>query len=254
MRKTANSTASNEKRSWQFRWLLSLLVVLFLLPLLNAAPAQARKKTSAHKTATTSSKRKVVSNKRYSSRKSKAHVGKVSRSRTAGASRSSRKAVGRAVRAPEVGISPPDYDMEPRRRNYALLQDGYRLYDQGLSERIKGNYGLAIDKLTEAANLLDQARSHQRDGKASTLESMVLFELGLCAEEDNDLSLARDSYAKAFRANPRYVEAYLRGACLQAENGNRPLALSIIKEGLQNVSDPRLDTMLELLDGAEGLN
>jgi tetratricopeptide (TPR) repeat protein len=138
--------------------------------------------------------------------------------------------------------------MEPRRRNYALLQDGYRLYDQGLSERIKGNYGLAIDKLTEASNLLDQARSHQRDGRASTLESMVFFELGLCAEEDNDLSLARDSYAKAFRANPRYVEAYLRGARLQAENGNKPLALSIIKEGLQNLSDPRLETMLELLD------
>ncbi|MBX9939566.1 MAG: hypothetical protein K2Y32_09945 [Candidatus Obscuribacterales bacterium] len=157
----------------------------------------------------------------------------------------------RAARPPEVGISPPDYDMEPRRRNYALLQDGYRLYDQGLSERIKGNYGLAIDKLTEASNLLDQARSHQRDGRASTLESMVFFELGLCAEEDNDLSLARDSYAKAFRANPRYVEAYLRGACLQAENGNRPLALSIVKEGLQNVSDPRLETMLELLDGSE---
>jgi hypothetical protein len=66
-------------------------------------------------------------------------------------------------------------DPEPRRRNYALIGQAYHLYDQGLNEHLVGNYGSALDKLTEASNLLDQARSHQRTGVPSTLDAMVFM-------------------------------------------------------------------------------
>jgi len=133
-------------------------------------------------------------------------------------------------------------------RNYSLLARSYALYDQGINERLRGNYGSATDKLAESVNLLDQARSNQRDGGASTLESMVFFELAQAAEADGDFILARDSYAHCLRAKPQYVEAYLRIVSLLASQGQLPLAMNWLKEGLKECPhEPKLNDLSTVL-------
>lgn len=119
----------------------------------------------------------------------------------------------------------------PRARNYALLARSYALYDQGVNQRILGNYGAATEKLAEAVSLMDQARSNQRDGATSTLQAMTFYELGLAAEADGDFILARDSYAHCLRARPDYVEAYLHIVSMLAGQGQLPLAMTWLKEG-----------------------
>lgn len=143
-----------------------------------------------------------------------------------------------------VDAGPAEVGIGPRVRNYSLLARSYALYDQGINERLRGNYGSATDKLAESVNLLDQARSNQRDGGASTLESMVFFELAQAAEADGDFILARDSYAHCLRAKPQYVEAYLRIVSLLASQGQLPLAMNWLKEGLKECPhDPRLNDL-----------
>ncbi len=147
-----------------------------------------------------------------------------------------------------VDAGPAEVGIGPRVRNYSLLARSYALYDQGINERLRGNYGSATDKLAESVNLLDQARSNQRDGGASTLESMVFFELAQAAEADGDFILARDSYAHCLRAKPQYVEAYLRIVSLLASQGQLPLAMNWLKEGLKECPhDPRLNDLSTVL-------
>ncbi len=139
---------------------------------------------------------------------------------------------------------PVDMGIGPRVRNYSLIARSYALYDQGINERLRGNYGSATDKLAESVNLLDQARSNQRNGGASTLEAMVFFELAQAAEADGDFTLARDSYAHCLRAKPHYVEGYLRIVSLLATQGQLPLAMNWLKEGLKECPhDPRLNDL-----------
>lgn len=143
---------------------------------------------------------------------------------------------------------PAEVGIGPRVRNYSLLARSYALYDQGINERLRGNYGSATDKLAESVNLLDQARSNQRDGGASTLESMVFFELAQAAEADGDFILARDSYAHCLRAKPQYVEAYLRIVSLLASQGQLPLAMNWLKEGLKECPhEPKLNDLSTVL-------
>ncbi len=150
--------------------------------------------------------------------------------------------------ASHVDAGPAEVGIGPRVRNYSLLARSYALYDQGINERLRGNYGSATDKLAESVNLLDQARSNQRDGGASTLESMVFFELAQAAEADGDFILARDSYAHCLRAKPQYVEAYLRIVSLLASQGQLPLAMNWLKEGLKECPhDPRLNDLSTVL-------
>lgn len=147
-----------------------------------------------------------------------------------------------------VDAGPAEVGIGPRVRNYSLLARSYALYDQGINERLRGNYGSATDKLAESVNLLDQARSNQRDGGASTLESMVFFELAQAAEADGDFIFARDSYAHCLRAKPQYVEAYLRIVSLLASQGQLPLAMNWLKEGLKECPhDPRLNDLSTVL-------
>lgn len=141
----------------------------------------------------------------------------------------------------------------PRVRNYSLLTRSYALYDQGVNERLRGNYGSATDKLAESVNLLDQARSNNRDGGASTLEAMVFFELAQAAEADGDVILARDSYAHCLRAKPQYVEGYLRIVSLLACQGQLPLGMNWLKEGLKACPhDQRLNDLSTLLSSYMG--
>jgi tetratricopeptide (TPR) repeat protein len=136
----------------------------------------------------------------------------------------------------------------PRVRNYSLLARSYALYDQGINERLRGNFGSSTDKLAESVNLLDQARSNQHNGGASTLEAMIFFELALAAEADGDVILARDSYAHCLRAKPHYVEAYLRIVSLLATQGQLPLAMNWLKEGLKECPhDSRLNDLSTVL-------
>ncbi len=159
-------------------------------------------------------------------------------------------AVSHPVAAAHIDAGPAEASIGigPRVRNYSLLARSYALYDQGINERLRGNYGSATDKLAESVNLLDQARSNQRDSGASTLESMVFFELAQAAEADGDFILARDSYAHCLRAKPQYVEAYLRIVSLLASQGQLPLAMNWLKEGLKECPhDPRLNDLSTVL-------
>lgn len=128
-------------------------------------------------------------------------------------------------------FGPVDIGIGPRARNYALLSRSYSLYDQGVNERIRGNYGAATEKLAEAVSLMVQTRSNQRDGATSTLQAMTFYELGLAAEGDGDFTLARDSYAHCLRAKADYVEAYLHIVSMLAGQGQLPLAMTWLKEG-----------------------
>jgi len=144
-------------------------------------------------------------------------------------------------------------EAHPNNRNYALLNSAYALYDKGVNERLKGNYGLSTDKLTEASDLIDQARSISRDGRPMTLSALVFFELGQSAEADNELSFARDSYVHAIKAKPNYVEAYLRLVNVLATDGKLRQALNWLKDGLRECPhDPRLNAMLVQLGGFMG--
>jgi tetratricopeptide (TPR) repeat protein len=77
---------------------------------------------------------------------------------------------------------------------------------------------------------------------------MVFFELAQSAEADGDFILARDSYAHCLRAKPQYVEAYLRIVSLLASQGQLPLAMNWLKEGLKECPhDPRLNDLSTVL-------
>lgn len=153
----------------------------------------------------------------------------------------------------EAQSQPPDPNAEPRARNYALLSRAYSFYDQGCNDRLKGNFGAAVDKLSEAVSLFDQARSHQHNGQASTLEAMTFYELGQAAEADGDFTLARDSYARSLKARPTFPEGYLHIVNLLATQGNLPLAMKWLKDGLNECpADVRLNELLTRLSVFSG--
>ncbi len=162
------------------------------------------------------------------------------------------------VRAQPHGqdFGPVDIGIGPRARNYALLSRSYSLYDQGVNERIRGNYGAATEKLAEAVSLMDQTRSNQRDGATSTLQAMTFYELGLAAEGDGDFTLARDSYAHCLRAKADYVEAYLHIVSMLAGQGQLPLAMTWLKEGARacphDARINQLSTQLSTFMGRDG--
>jgi len=159
------------------------------------------------------------------------------------------------VAPPDLG-GPVDFGIAPRARNSSLLTQAYFLYDQGVNEKLRGNYGAATDKLAQSVSLIDQARSNQHNGVPSTLEAMVFYELGEAAEADGDFILARDSYAHCLRAKANFVEAYLHIVNLLASQGQLPLAANWLKEGLQECPhDARineLSTQLSTYIGATG--
>jgi tetratricopeptide (TPR) repeat protein len=152
----------------------------------------------------------------------------------------------------EAQSQQPDLSAEPRARNYALLSRAYSLYDQGCNERLKGNFGVAVDKLSEAVSLFDQASSHQHNGQSSTLEAMTFYELGQAAEADGDFTLARDSYARSLKART-FPEGYLHIVNLLATQGNLPLAMKWLKDGLNECpADVRLNELLTRLSVFSG--
>ena len=144
-----------------------------------------------------------------------------------------------AVRDPVDLADNPAY--AGRMRNYALLNRAYTFYDQGANAGFRGNLGEATDKLAEAANLCDQARSLQKDGRASTLETSIFFELGRAAASRDDTDLARDAFARCIHSERHYIEAYLQGSQALLKAGRGALAMQWLQDGLiANPADPRL--------------
>lgn len=177
-----------------------------------------------------------------------------SKTKTRSRSRSSHKAQHRyrrvvyarhAVHHAKTSRDPVDLADNPaytgRMRNYALLNQAYALYDQGANASFKGNLGEATEKLASAANLCDQARGLQKDGRASTLETSIFFELGRAAASREDTDLARDSFARCVHSERHYVEAYLEGSQALLKAGRGALAMQWLQDGLMaNPADPRL--------------
>lgn len=263
MRKTAKnqkligSTAGGLKRLPAL--LLSLLLAILTITSLGfcqEAEAKSKSKKTAVKRAVRKSARKTI---KSTGRKSgRGHTS--TKRRASAPRRGPRRAAHSAYHKPvrrtwhsPIHEGPADSanftDPEPRRRNYALIGQAYHLYDQGLNEHLVGNYGSALDKLTEASNLLDQARSNQRTGVPSTLEAMVFYEMGQTAEQDGDVRLARDSYAHCVKACPTFVEGYLRVSSLLAREGNLALAENFAREGEAICpGDARLAQLVNLIE------
>lgn len=144
---------------------------------------------------------------------------------------------------------PADPLANVRTRNYSLLNQAYLLFDQGVNARLKGDYGIASDKLSDSVSLCDQARSLQREGLPSTLEASIFYELGLAAAEQSDLSLARDSFVHSFKANPQHVEAYIQLVQLLLEHGQGLQAAHWLDEGLSaNPQDLSLKELKGLVE------
>lgn len=254
MKKTANLNArflaQSIAHTGSLHRLPVALIALFMLfalclPALARTRSHATKHTVTHKSHRTSGK----SVRHSASRKSSRHTASRSRGRVRRVT-SSKHHVSR-VHKPEPGIAPADpvWESEPRRRNYALINQAYQLYDRALSEKSAGNYGVALDKLGEAVNILDQARSHQRNNVPSTFEAHVFYELGQIAELDNDAQLARDSYVHCFKAAPNFVEAYVHLATLLAGKGDLAQALNYARDGVRLCpEDIRLKTVVQLLE------
>lgn len=219
--------------------LIALFMLLTLsLPALARSSRHLSRRAAPHKSTRHSTK---ATRHKVRRSHSHGHVRAVSRSK---------HHVSRAYK-PEPGISPPDptWESEPRRRNYALINQAYQLYDRALTEKTAGNYGVALDKLGEAVNILDQARSHQRNNVPSTFEAHVFYELGQIAELDNDFQLARDSYVHCFKAAPNFVEAYVHLATLLAGKGDLAQALNYARDGVRLCpGDMRLKTTVQLLE------
>lgn len=265
MRKTAKNHKLISVTAGGLKRLPALLLSLFMAILTISSlgfcqEVEARsksKKTAVKRTVRKSAKKAVRSTGRKSGR------GRVS-SKKRVSSRAPRRGPGRAAHSAyhkpvrrtwhsPIHEGPADSanfsDPEPRRRNYALIAQAYHLYDQGLNEHLVGNYGSALDKLTEASNLLDQARSNQRTGVPSTMEAMVFYEMGQTAEQDGDVRLARDSYAHCVKACPTFVEGYLRVSSLLAREGNLALAENFAREGEASCpGDARLAQLVKLIE------
>lgn len=220
---------------------VALIALFMLLSLSLPALARSSRHTSRRAAPHKSTRHSTKATRHKVSHRSHGHVRTASR----GKHHVSR------VHKPEQGISPPDptWESEPRRRNYALINQAYQLYDRALTEKTAGNYGVALDKLGEAVNILDQARSHQRNNVPSTFEAHVFYELGQIAELDNDTQLARDSYVHCFKAAPNFVEAYVHLATLLAGKGDLAQALNYARDGVRLCpEDMRLKTTVQLLE------
>lgn len=259
MKKTANLNARFLAQSIAHTGSLNRLpVALIALFMLFALSLPALARTSSHRakrTASNSSHRTRSKTVRHTaSRKSARHTA-LSR-RGASHVTKSKHHVSRVYK-PEPGIAPADpvWESEPRRRNYSLINQAYQLYDRALSEKTAGNYGVALDKLGEAVNVLDQARSHQRNNVPSTFEAHVFYELGQIAELDNDAQLARDSYVHCFKAAPNFVEAYVHLATLLAGKGDLAQALNYARDGVRQCpEDIRLKTVVQLLESKSAIS
>lgn len=235
--------------------LLMAILTIFSLGFCQEASARSRSKRTTVKKSVRSSGRKSA---RKPVRKAVRNSGRKAKTRAPrrGPGRAAHSAYHKPVRRTwhsPIHEGPADSanftDPEPRRRNYALIGQAYHLYDQGLNEHLVGNYGSALDKLTEASSLLDQARSNQRTGVPSTMEAMVFYEMGQTAEQDGDVRLARDSYAHCVKACPTFVEGYLRVSSLLAREGNLALAENFAREGEASCpGDARLAQLVNLIE------
>ncbi|MBK7746826.1 MAG: hypothetical protein IPI39_06250 [Candidatus Obscuribacter sp.] len=228
---------------------VALIALFMLFTLCLPALARTRSHTAKRAVSHSSHRTRGKAVKHTASRKSGRHTARSSHGRVSHATKSKHH-VSRVYK-PEPGIAPADpvWESEPRRRNYSLINQAYQLYDRALSEKTAGNYGVALDKLGEAVNILDQARSHQRNNVPSTFEAHVFYELGQIAELDNDAQLARDSYVHCFKAAPNFVEAYVHLATLLAGKGDLAQALNYARDGVRLCpEDVRLKTVVQLLE------
>ncbi|HNA72737.1 MAG TPA: hypothetical protein PKW73_05340 [Candidatus Obscuribacter sp.] len=243
------------RKTAKFRTLSLLLALVMAFAAITDCHARSSSKARGTGARKTTARRSASGRKKVSTSRGKKYArARVHRKGASATALNSRKR--RFVpEKPSQRIEPVDTvsDSEPRRRNYSLLSQAYQLYDQALSQEIIGNYGASLDKLTEALSLLDQARSHQRQGVPSTMEAMGFFELGRVAEADGDFRLARDSYSHCWKASPQFVEAYVCGSLLQARLGNLELARALALEGKNSVgADERLETLLKSLNARLG--
>jgi tetratricopeptide (TPR) repeat protein len=123
----------------------------------------------------------------------------------------------------------------------------YRLYDEGINARMRGDYSSAVVKLTESWKLFNEARGYQRTGEPSINEALVHYELGQAAEGAGDILTARDSYMRCLNIRPTFVQASVSLVNMLAASGQWQLALAKAQDAVRtNPNDPRAHKLWSL--------
>lgn len=232
----------------------------------GAAEAKSKKKSSSSTSSKPSSSRGRSSHAGRSSSRSERSRGRVSRSershasahleRGRGRGKSRREEVVRGGRGhhvhhhqheePKEAVrpappSPEQIEANNRRESsYQTMARAYRLYDEGINARIRGDYNSAVGKLTDSWKLFNDARAYQKTGEPSINEALVHYELGQAAEGTGDILTARDSYMRCLNIRPTFVEASVRLVNMLATAGQWQLALAKAQDAVRtNPNDPR---------------
>ncbi|MBX3076971.1 hypothetical protein KF913_23880 [Candidatus Obscuribacterales bacterium] len=222
-----------------------------------------KKSTSTKASKSSTSSRKSSTRTSRSSSKGKSSRSATTSSRGKGHGKSKRETVARGSRARHVHHhhheepkeaakpappSPEQVEANNRRESsYQTMARAYRLYDEGINARMRGDYSSAVGKLTESWKLFNDARGYQRTGEPSINEALVHYELGQAAEGARDILTARDSYMRCLNIRPTFVEASVSLVNMLAASGQWQLALAKAQDAVRNSpNDPRVHKLWAL--------
>lgn len=140
----------------------------------------------------------------------------------------------------------------PERVHYrTLLARAYGLRDDGLNEKMAGNFGVALAKLKQSVEVFEE----HGGSESNAVKSLLFFDIGQTAELAGELSLARDSYQRCIRVAPPLTshEAALRLAIVLARMGNLEFARRVGDEAVQaKPNDPRIRAVLAMINDMIG--
>lgn len=129
-------------------------------------------------------------------------------------------------------IEEPSIRWPSFRQNLSVESRAYELLDRAANERVKGNYGQAVNYMVEACQILRMYL-----GDASPLLSRLYFDLGSTASQAGLNEIAQDYFAKFCLENPRSIEGQLELANIYARRGKFQEALEAANKAV--ALDPR---------------
>src|SRR5262249_14804996 len=125
----------------------------------------------------------------------------------------------------------------------------YALYDSGLNERLNGNNALAVARLTEARQVVEQGGP-----QGSDLEEHIDYWRARALEKSGNLSEATHILSECLRLRPNFIEASMRLSIVAARKGQAGAALRYAREAVRlNGNDPRTHAILAIMLEKNGL-
>jgi tetratricopeptide (TPR) repeat protein len=146
-------------------------------------------------------------------------------------------------------VSQEDKEPPPVHVDFEGLTRAYTLYDAGVNHRLAGNYPVALSELKEAQQIF-----HLHSQQQSPLETYAYFELAKTADDAGSYDLAVHSYMACIDLDPKFTEARLRLARLEAKHGNLQAALREAKAAYsQDPGSAEAHLIVSLLSEKSGL-